>query len=306
MFAYYVNNIIMTNTTEVKMQLKRGLGRGIESLIPPSAVQVQAQASADRTYRLVPIDKIVPNRLQPRTVFDEEKIKELSDSIREQGVLQPLAVSQMADGRYELIAGERRLRASKLANLAEVPVVIRDVDDEKLLTLSLLENIQRQDLSAIEEARAYQELVEKFNCTQEVVAQKLGKSRVAVANGLRLLKLPRIIQEDVANNRYSAGHARALLSITNLHDQLKIRERIMRDTVSVRDVEKMVSDFVSSCKKKAKKKEPLSPQMNDVLQKMKQTLGTKVSVEQKGAGGRVVIDYYSAQDLDRIFRMIVK
>lgn len=285
------------------MQLKRGLGRGIESLIPPT---VQPEPTGDKRFRMVPVDKIIPNRLQPRTVFDEDKIKELADSIKEQGVLQPLAVSALPDGRYELIAGERRLRASKLAELKDVPVFIKDVDDEKLLTLALLENIQREDLNSIEEARAYQELVEKFGCTQDVVAQKLGKSRVAVANSLRLLKLPRVIQEDVANQRYSAGHARALLSIPNLHDQLKLRERIMRETPSVRDVEKLVQDFVSNAKKKQKKKEPLSTQMNDVVTKLKQALGTKVSLEQKGAGGKVVIDYYTAQDLDRIFRMIVK
>ncbi len=163
------------------MQLKRGLGRGLESLIPPP---IEDAGGVSKKFRMISVDSITPNRLQPRTVFDEEKIKELSASIREQGIIQPLAVSPLSDGRYELIAGERRLRASKLAGLSEVPVFIKDVDSEQMLALSLLENIQREDLNPIEEARAYQELIAQFGYTQfpEDVAEKLGKSRAAVAN----------------------------------------------------------------------------------------------------------------------------
>jgi len=286
------------------MQAKRGLGRGLESLIPPlTAVEVPATPTAGG--RTVSVKSIIPNRMQPRTVFDEEKIKELSDSIREQGVIQPLVVSPKSDGRYELIAGERRLRASKLAGLEDVPVYVKTVDDEGLLALSIIENVQREDLNPIEEARAYQELIDQFDYTQDEVAKQVGKSRVAVANSLRLLKLPRAIQEDVASGRYSAGHARAVLSVEGLHNQLKVRERIIRETPTVRDVEKMVQSYTGGAKKGVRKAPKLSAQMNDVVENMKQALGTKVAVSPKGKGGKLVIEYYSSQDLDRIYRRII-
>jgi ParB family chromosome partitioning protein len=284
------------------MQLKRGLGRGIESLIPPPIATAEG---TDKIYRMVAIDKISPNRLQPRTIFDEEKLRELSASIREQGIIQPLIVSKKGDERYELIAGERRFRASKLADLEEVPVIIREVDDEKLLALSLLENIQREDLNPIEEARAYQELIEQFDYTQEDVAKKLGKSRVAVANSVRLLKLPRIVQEDIASERYTAGHARALLALPGLHEQLKMREKIIRETPTVRDVENYVQQFMNGRKKKSSKKDDLSTQLYDVVEKMKMALGTKVSLKSKGTGGRIVIEYFNTSDLDRIYRKMI-
>jgi len=286
------------------MQLKRGLGRGMESLIPPAVME--AKETQEKNYRRVSIDSVLPNRFQPRTVFDEQKIRELSDSIREQGLIQPLIVFTMKDGRFELIAGERRLRASRLAGLEEVPVVVKDVDDEALLALSIIENIQREDLNPIEEARAYKDLMEQFGYTQDDVAKKVGKSRSAVANGLRLLSLPRVVQEDVAGGRYSAGHARAILALENLHDQLKFRERMIRELPTVRDVEKMVQSYVGGGKRAAGKKPALSAQLNEIVEKMKGALGTKVHLETKGAGGRIIIDYYSAQDLGRIYSQITK
>jgi ParB family transcriptional regulator, chromosome partitioning protein len=286
------------------MQSKRGLGRGIESLIPPPiASEVD---SMDAYFRIVSIDTILPNRMQPRTVFDEEKLRELADSIREQGVLQPLSVMEMTDGRYELIAGERRLRASKIAGLEEVPVVLRKVDDETLLALSIIENIQREDLNAIEEARAFQELIDQFDYSQEDVAKKLGRSRTAVTNSLRLLRLPRVVQEDVASGRYSAGHARAILSVEGLHEQLKLRERIIREMPTVRDVEKMVQTARAGGKSRAKRKPQPDPQMRELADSMKQALGTKVTIEPTGSGGRLVVEYYSTDDLDRIYQCIVK
>lgn len=304
------------------MQLKRGLGRGLEALIPPpittpamiagipapdSAIQPQALgASLNTGARKIPINSIVPNRLQPRTVFDEEKIRELSDSIREQGVIQPLICSPMKDGRFELIAGERRLRACRMAGLEEVPVVIKEVDDEGLLAVSIIENIQREDLNPMEEARAYQELITQFAYTQEDVAKKVGKSRAAVANSLRLLNLPKVVQDDVASGRYSAGHARAILSVEGLHEQLKLREKILRETPTVRDVEKMVQSYLSGARKSPRAKSETSSQINEIIEKMKGALGTKVELQQKGAGGRLIVEYYSSQDLDRIYRCITK
>lgn len=287
------------------MQQKRGLGRGLESLIPPPLATEQKAVEASG-LRMVAVDQVIPNRQQPRSVFDEEKLRELAESIREQGIIQPLAVSARSDGRFELIAGERRLRAARLAGLEKVPVVVKEVDDEGMLALALIENIQREDLNAIEEARAYQELLTQFSCTQDDVAKKVGKSRVAVANSVRLLKLPKAIQEDVESGRYSAGHARALLAVEGVHEQLKLRERILREMPTVRDVEKLVQSYSADAKKNARRRAPLTPHMNDIAEQMKLVLGTKVQLIPKGNGGKIVIDYYSPQDLDRIYRCMMK
>jgi len=286
------------------MQTKRGLGRGLESLIPPApAAKTEGDASRGG-YHMIPTDSIVPNRQQPRAVFDEAKLRELADSIREQGVLQPLTVSPQPNGRYELIAGERRLRASRMAGLETVPAVIRQVDDEAMLALSIIENIQREDLNPIEEACAYKELMEQYGLTQEEVAHRVGKSRVAVANSVRLLGLPQVIQEDVAGGRYSAGHARALLAVPNIHERLKLRERIISQTATVRDVEKMVQSYASGGMKRNRRKPALSVQMNEIAESLKQALGTKVRIQPKGNGGTITIDYYSPQDLDRIYKAL--
>jgi ParB family chromosome partitioning protein len=285
------------------MQTKRGLGRGLESLIPPPITSEDAQSA--KGYHLVPVDSIVPNRQQPRTVFDEEKIRELANSIMEQGIIQPLVVAKGKDGRYELIAGERRLRAARMVGLEQVPAVIKEVDDEGMLALSIIENIQREDLNPIEEARAYQELIEQFGYTQEGVAKKVGKSRVSVANSVRLLKLPQVVQEDVASGRYSAGHARAVLAVEGIHAQLRLRERILREMPTVRDVEKMVQSYAAGGMKRGRSRRSLSPQMNEIAESLKQVLGTKVQLNPKGDGGKIVIEYYSADDLNRIYGTVV-
>ncbi len=290
------------------MQTKRGLGRGLESLIPPPAVVPAAADKGEKPevgYHLLEIDSIVPNRQQPRTVFDEEKIRDLADSIKEQGIIQPLAVVPISGGRYELIAGERRLRAARMIGFAKVPAVIKEVDDEGMLALSIIENIQREDLNPIEEARAYQELIAQFNCTQEEVAKKVGKSRVAVANSVRLLKLPQVIQDDVASGRYSAGHARAILAVEGVHSQLRLRERVIRDMPTVRDVEKMVQSYSSGGTKRSRGRSSLTPQLSDILEQLKLALGTKVQLKTKGQGGKIVIDFYSQEDLNRLYASIV-
>lgn len=288
------------------MQIKRGLGRGLESLIPPPIVRDGAEVAYSPSPHSVPIDSIVPNRLQPRTVFDEERIREMADSIREQGILQPLVVSPTQGGRFELIAGERRLRAARIAGLVDVPVVIKKVDDGGLLALSIVENVQREDLNPIEESRAYVELMQQFGYTQEEVAKKVGKSRASVANGVRLLGLPKLIQDDVACGRYSAGHARALLGVRGLHEQMKLRERLIREMPTVRDVEKMVQSGLSGGRRSSRRRVTLTPQITDIVEKMKVALGTKIELLPKGKGGKVVIEYYSAHDLDRIFKRIVR
>jgi len=284
------------------MQQRRALGRGLESLIPPPITPTTSE-SKPKGLQTVPIDKIAPNRLQPRTTFDDEKIRELADSIREDGVLQPLIVSPLADGHYELIAGERRLRASRLAGLEEVPVIIKTVEQEGLLALSLIENIQREDLNPLEESRAYQELIEQFGLTQDEVAKRVGKSRAAVANSVRLLQLPSVIQEDVACGRYSAGHARAVLVAEGIHEQLKLREWIVRTTPTVRAIERKVRGRRGD--KSRPKSTNQAPQISSITERLRESLGTKVNIVQdRKGGGKLVIDYYSWQDLDRLFRLL--
>jgi ParB family chromosome partitioning protein len=300
------------------MQPRRALGKGLGSLIPDATTEAKpvsvpettpvTPAEAKGGLLEVPTANISPNRYQPRQFFDEDAIKDLAASIKEQGVIQPLVVSQVGGDRYELIAGERRLRASRLLGLETVPVIIKNVDDEARLALALIENVQREDLNAIEESRAFAELVEEFDYSQEEVASKVGKSRSHVANSLRLLKLPQIIQDDVASGRYSAGHARALLGLTNSHEQLKMREQIIDKIPSVRDVEHLVQVRTGSGSAGGKKtSRTLSPQITMLVGQMVQALGTKVAVKPKRkGGGRITIDYYSNEDLDRIFRHMVR
>jgi ParB family chromosome partitioning protein len=293
------------------MQQRRALGRGLESLIPTAkSTEVKPKAptvSTSTGATAVPLDSISPNRQQPRQVFDEERIRELADSIREQGLIQPLVVTELKGGRYELVAGERRLRAARMLGLSEIPVVIKDVDEAGLLTLALIENVQREDLGPIEEAQALKGLIDQFDCSQEEVAKKVGKSRSHVANSLRLLKLPQVIQDDLAAGRYSAGHARALLSLSNVHERLKFREILIDQIPSVRDVEMMVQKRVGGgTVKKRREQQALSPQLSSLMGEIVQALGTKVRLRhRKNGAGQLVIDFYSPRDLDRIYRKIV-
>lgn len=256
---------------------------------------------------IIPIDKILPNRKQPRLDFDEEGIKELCDSIKREGVLQPLIVSPIAEGRFELVAGERRLRAAKEAGLKEVPVLIRNVHESKMLELALVENIQREDLNPIEEAKGYQALMDQMNWTAADVSERIGKSREHVSNLVRLLKLPKLIQEDVSQNRMNAGHARALLSLPSIQDQLFFREKILEETLSVRDVERMVQEKGASLKKmRPRNKKNLSEQMKLLIDEIEKVLATKVRLQPRGEGkGQLIIEYYSWQDLDRFYKKIV-
>jgi len=297
------------------MQPRKALGRGLDALIPSAEqnpveekiMMAGVPPSLGERVKSVPTGAIVPNRLQPRKVFDEEKINDLAASIKEQGIIQPLIVTQVGPNRYELIAGERRLRASKIAGLAEVPVIIKSADTEKMLELAIIENIQREDLNAIEEALAIKELIDQFGYTQEEAAKSLGKTRVSVANSLRLLNLPKLVQDDVSAGRMSAGHARALLSITNLQEQLQLREKILRSNLTVRDIEKMVQDIRTPLQKSRKVSAPLTPQLKLIIDEMTRTLATKVRIEtdKEKKGGKVIIEYYSPQDLDRVYRAIV-
>lgn len=308
---------------------RKALGKGLASLIPAMPMATRSAsvpvvvveeegaavvASKKNFAQIVSIDLIVPNHLQPRKHFNEEALEDLANSIRVHGIIQPIVVCPLPNGRYELIAGERRWRASKKAGLTEVPVVLKNADDEGMLEMAIIENIQREDLDPLEEATAYQELMKQFGYSQEQVADKVGKSRPAVANSLRLLNLPKVIQEDIATNRLTAGHARALLSLETLQDQLTIREQVLRSQLTVRDVERLVQfrmnrgPKVEEGEKAAPGSKPLTPQWKQVQEDLTMALGTKVILQPNAdmKGGKIVVEFYSTQDLSRIHDLIIE
>ena len=283
---------------------RQALGKGIEALIPDFEEGVPSDETSSGASTLL-IDEIVPNRLQPRQHFDDEKFNELERSIREHGVLQPVVVQKNAKG-YELIVGERRWRASKKAGLKKIPSIIREVTDTESLELALIENLNRQDLNPIEEAEAYERLAKDFGLTQEKISQRMGKSREAVANALRLLKLPRQVREDMISGGLTMGHGRALLGLNSEKDIDALRKKIIRHTLSVRETEAQVSRL----------KQPQENSTNNrKIQKgifvkklemeLERKLGTKVEIAPSKKGGKVLIRYYSDDDLERIRTLFV-
>jgi len=272
----------------------RVLGKGLSQLLGEAA---EAGVSE------VAIEAIIPNRRQPRTIFNELAVQELAASIREVGVLQPLVVRPVSEGRYELIAGERRLRAAKIAGLVSVPVMVRAASDQNSLELALIENIQREDISPLESARAYKQLMGEFGLTQEQVADKVGKSRAAVANTVRLLKLPSPILDALGSGQLSEGHARALLGLPNEAMQLAVFERIVSKGLTVKDVEKLATE-TSISKPRATKKpvpvEEIDPNWRALQEQLSMNIGAPVHIEGADRGGRIVIDFYSEEDLLRI------
>ncbi len=287
------------------MALKRGLGRGLDTLIPMSIGEDKVIQDVAKTSggpeSIVDINKVNPNKNQPRKEFNKEKLEELSESIKIHGLIEPILVQDRKD-HYEIIAGERRWRAAKLAGLKEVPVIIRNFSEQEIVEISLIENIQREDLNAIEEALAYKRLMVEFNMKQEEVAVKVSKNRTTVANSLRLLKLSDKVQQMIINRSITEGHARALIGIEDEKKQVEIAERIVKDKLSVRDIEKLVKEGDKPLKPG---KKPISEDLDifykDIAEKMKAKLGTKVTVTGKGDGsGKIEIEFYSNDDLDRI------
>lgn len=275
---------------------RKALGKGINALIPDFEMGVP-EAAPSATNDLL-IDEISPNRLQPRNYFDEKKLQELVTSIEEHGVLQPVVV-QKSDSGYELIVGERRWRASKKLGLKKIPAVIREVSDAQSLEIAIIENIHRQDLNPIEEAEAYGRLANEFALTQEMVAKKVGKSRAAVANTLRLLKLSRNIKGDLISEKISMGHARALLGLENSKQMESLRKEIVKQDLTVRQTESRVNKI------KKGGKSSVSPAKKDIFIKdlekdLSRRLGTKVDISPKKNGGKLIVTYYSDDDLERI------
>lgn len=294
------------------MAAKKGLGKGLDSLIPSkpieSAKEVSDQNAVENAKAMVSIDKIEPNAEQPRKAFDEDALMELADSIKQHGVLSPLWVHEVKNGKdsyYEIIAGERRWRAAKKAGLKEVPVIVMNLSEQEIVEISLIENIQREDLNPIEEALAYKKLLDEFNLKQDEVAERVSKSRTAVTNSMRLLKLDERVQQMVIEEMLSTGHARAILGITDKDKQYDFAQRVFDEKLSVRDVEKEVKRLQNE-KDSDKVKEPkIDPRLEaiyaELQEQMKKTLGTKVTIVPKdNKKGRVEIEYYSQDELDRI------
>jgi ParB family chromosome partitioning protein len=278
---------------------KQALGKGLGALIPDLSALDDNDRKALGIHE-IELDKIVPNEYQPRKVFDDEKLKELAASIKEQGVIQPVIVHRAGSG-YELIAGERRWRASRLAGLKTIPALVKEATKRELLEMALIENIQREDLNPLEAAEAYKRLQDEFKLTQEDLARRVGKERSTVTNFLRLLGLPKEVKHDLATGALSMGHAKALLSLERVRDQVQAALMIVKKGLSVREAEALASRLKNPPKEK---KARLSHELKAVEEKLKKALGTKVSISAKSNGGRIVIEYYSPEELDRILEKI--
>ncbi len=298
------------------MAAKRsGLGKGLDSLIQMSDEVLEATATAAANNPensekqgevILNINKIEPNREQPRKVFNEDALEELADSIKEYGILQPILVQKEKD-YYSIIAGERRWRAAKKAGLKEVPVIIRDYTKQEIVEISLIENIQREDLNPIEEAIAYKRLSEEFNLKQDEVAERVSKSRAAITNSMRLLKLDERVQGMLIDDMISAGHARALLAVEDKEEQYNMAMKVFDEKMSVRETEKMVQSYINP--KPKKEKEPLVSESEQVIyqnieEQLKEIFGTKVSIQRKSKNkGKLEIEYYSNEELERLLEL---
>jgi len=279
---------------------KRGLGRGLDALLQKEP-EIEAAPAPVQT---LPVTSLRPNRFQPRTEFDESSLEELAESIRAQGVIQPLVVSPDADGLYTIVAGERRWRASRRAGLESVPVVVRAVaDDRELLELALVENLQRSDLNPLEEAEAYLALQEKFSLSQEEIAARVGKARTTVTNALRLLRLPEEVREMLRGGQLTAGQARPLLGLSTPEEQVVLAERAVREGLSARDLERE-----SAPREKAKKKPAKPVEVNTAAaeEKLTRRLQTKVEIRRRGKGGLLQIHFHSEEELMRLYDLLME
>ncbi|MDO4318169.1 MAG: ParB/RepB/Spo0J family partition protein [Lachnospiraceae bacterium] len=291
------------------MAVKKGLGKGLDSLISnkidhdiKKTVEEKKQDVSRETF--LPLSKIEPNREQPRHHFDEAALKELADSIKVHGIIQPLVVRESGT-QYEIIAGERRFRAAHLAGLKEVPVLIKNYSEQELYEIALIENLQREDLNAIEEAVAYKKLMEEYHLTQELVAERVSKSRVAITNALRLLKLDDRVQEMIIQKQLSAGHARALLSLEDGEQQYQLALEIQNQKLSVREVEKRVHALLHPPEPKEKKGNAAEDAIYAAYEeKLKSVMGTKVNIQRKDKNtGKIEIEYYSVEEFERLMQI---
>lgn len=293
------------------MAAKRGLGKGIDAMI--SGDDTKAKKVVKEIIKevdTIDINKIEPNSNQPRKNFNEDKIHELAESIKQHGLIEPLIVQKGKKGFYTIIVGERRWRAAREAGVKEIPVVVKEYSDQQVMEIALIENIQRENLNAIEEAEAYERLIKDFNLKQDEVAERVSKSRVAITNSLRLLKLDPRVREMIIEDKIKSGHARALLSVTDQEEQYRLAVMIFDNSMSVRETEKMVKKYLADKDKPTKevKKKDTQTELiyKDYEEKLKTVIGTKVNINNKGKGkGKIEIEYFSPDEFDRIIGMMM-
>lgn len=293
------------------MAARKGLGKGIDAMISGDNTKTkQVVKEVVKEVDTIDINKIEPNNNQPRKNFNEDKIHELAESIKQHGLIEPLIVQKGKKGFYTIIAGERRWRAAREAGVKEIPVVVKDYSDQQVMEIALIENIQREDLNAIEEAEAYDRLIRDFNLKQDEVAERVSKSRVAITNSLRLLKLDERVREMIIEDKIKSGHARVLLGVSDGDEQYKLAVMIFDNSMSVRETEKMVKKYLADKKKPVKEVREKDTQTEliykDYEEKLKSVIGTKVNINNKGKGkGKIEIEYFSADEFDRIMTMMM-
>ncbi len=274
-------------------------GLGLAALVPTTGGEKEGLIDLD-------INSVIANRYQPRQVFDQSALESLADSLKQHGLIQPITVRKTGRGHFELISGERRWRAAKLAGLSTIPAIIKSVEDRELMEWAVLENLQREDLNPIEKARAYEKLISEFSLTQEAIATRMGIDRSSVSNFLRLLQLPSELWDDISAGHLSMGHAKALLSLDSKENQFKLAGEIKRRGISVRQAEALVQQLKKSPDlKKPSPPAPVNPDLNRVEDRLRQSLGTKVKLTQQGKSGEIRIAYYSLDDLDRILEKLL-
>jgi ParB family chromosome partitioning protein len=278
---------------------KRGLGKGLGALIP-------MDEKGEENVTEIPLKEIFANQNQPRKNFDEDKLKELAESMKEHGVLQPVILRKKTKG-YELVAGERRWRAAKMAGLEKIPAIVKELSDADVMEIALIENLQREDLNPLEEAMAYKQLMDEFGMTQEELSKRVGKSRSQIANTVRLLNLEKEIKDLIADEKLTAGHARALLAIEDKNERIKLAKKISEENLSVRQIEEIVK--VKSSKKNAdknKRNQDINPAFLDISEKLQGILGTRVKIKGSEKRGKIEIEFYSEDELERILETIMQ
>ena len=287
----------------------RGLGKGLEALFSNSEIDTKeisiekTEESQEKGISYIDINDIKPNKNQPRKAFDEEKLDELAVSIKEHGLIQPVILRKVKKG-FEIVAGERRWRACRKAGLKEIPCIVKDLTDEENALLAIIENMQREDLNPIEEAEGINQMITSFGMTQEQVSKSVGKSRPYITNSLRLLKLPEQIRDMVSQGKLTTGHARAIAGVSNGEKQIKLAEYAVKEEISVREMEKLIKEENSAKKKSPRKRNEKNADVKRVEEDLKQIMGTKVSLNQSGKKGKIEIEYYSREELERLIELL--
>ncbi|MBI1820214.1 MAG: ParB/RepB/Spo0J family partition protein [Nitrospirae bacterium] len=279
---------------------RQKLGKGLGALLGETILT--GEETKSKEFIEVEISRVIPNRYQPRIDFDSKELEELAASIQINGVIQPIMIRSKGSNQYELVAGERRFRASKMAGLTKIPAYIKNISDREMLEFALIENIQRADLNPLEEARAYERLIKEFELTQEEISKQVGKERSSIANSLRLLDLPKEIRDFIFENKISVGHAKILLTLSDRDRQISLANQIIEKGISVRQTDLLAKKIVQPRHTKSKKKEALWVDLED---RLKRSLGTKVSIESGRKGGKIMIEYYNPEDLERLMEIML-